>query len=140
MKIGSLAAVVLGAAALSGCITPPGGGGGGPDGVAQSDLLAGLTAENGVYGARGIYDANTADMHALDGTVDWGGKLTVVVGDAVNPGDGAVVCLHEASTSGKAFNIAEVAIGSHAGEYRNAGGDCSSLSPLTLSGAWNTGW
>ena len=48
--------------------------------------------------------------------------------------------LETLSTSGKAFNIAEVAIGSHAGEYRNAGGDCSSLSPVTLSGAWNTGW
>ena len=110
------------------------------DRAAQSDLRNGLTAEKTVYTDNQTYDNTTANMKNIESSLDWGGKLTVAVGDAVTAGDKGVVCLSEASKSGTKFNIADVAAGPSAGTFFNKGGDCSSLTPATLAGAWNTGW
>ena len=111
------------------------------DRAAQSDLRNGLTAEKTVYTDSQAYDATTATMKGVESSLDWGGKLTVAVGDAVTAGDKGVVCLSETSKSGKVFNIADVAAGPNAGTFFNKSGDCSSTSPATLSAAaWNTGW
>ena len=87
------------------------------DRAAQSDLRNGLTAEKTVYTDNQAYDATAANMKAIESSLDWGGKLTVVVGDAVNAGDKGVVCLSEASKSGKTFAIGDVAAGGSAGTY-----------------------
>ena len=110
------------------------------DRAAQSDLRNGLTAEKTVYTDAQTYDATAANMKNIESSLNWGGKLTVAVGDAVNLNDKGVVCLSEASKSGSKFNIADVAAGGSAGTYYNKGGDCSTLTPATLAGAWNTGW
>src|SRR5436305_7235399 len=67
------------------------------DRAAQSDLRNGLTAEKTVYTDSQAYDATTATMKGVEASLDWGGKLTVAVGDAVTTGDKGVVCLSEAS-------------------------------------------
>jgi type IV pilus assembly protein PilA len=111
------------------------------DRAAQSDLRNGLTAEKTVYTDGETYDATTANMHNIEASLDWSGKLKVVVGDAVNVGDKGVVCLTEASKSGTTFNLADVASGGSAGTFFNKGADCSDLTPADLAKpAWNTGW
>ena len=87
------------------------------DRAAQSDLRNGLTAEKTTYTDNQAYDANSGNMKAIEPSLDWGGKLTVVVGDAVTNGDAATVCLSEASKSGKVFQLADVSAGANAGTY-----------------------
>jgi len=89
------------------------------DRAAQSDLRNGLTAEKTVYTDAQTYsnDTSTAGMKGIESSLDWGGKLKVFVGDAVNTGDLGTVCLQEASKSGKTFSIGDVAAGNSAGTY-----------------------
>jgi len=87
------------------------------DRAAQSDLRNGLTAEKTTYTDTQVYDATAANMKAIEPSLDWGGKLTVVVGDTTVPPDGQTVCLSEASKSGKVFQLADVAAGANAGTY-----------------------
>ena len=110
------------------------------DRAAQSDLRNGLTAEKTVFTDNQTYDATTANLKAVESSLDWGGKLTVAVGDVV-AGDKGVVCLAETSKSGTKFALADVATGASAGTYFNKGGTCATLTPATLAAAaWNTGW
>jgi len=83
---------------------------------AQSDLRNALTAELVVYTDNQTYDAKPADMRAIEPSLDWGGKLTVVVGDAPGMADG-VLCLSETSGSGTTFALAEVGGGPGVGAY-----------------------
>src|SRR5256885_13522922 len=53
------------------------------DRAAQSDLRNGLTAEKTVYTDSQAYDATAATMKGIESSLDWGGKLTVAVGDVV---------------------------------------------------------
>jgi len=95
------------------------------DRAAQSDLRNGLTAEKTTYTDTQVYDANAANMKAIEPSLKWGAGLTVVVGDAVTAGDGQTVCLSEASKSGKVFQLADVAAGANAGTYYGkAAGGC----------------
>ncbi len=114
------------------------------DRAAQSDLRNGLTAEKTVYTDGQTYssDTTTAGLKGVEPSLDWGGKLTVAVGNVVAvPADSGVVCLSETSKSGTKFSIADVATGASAGTFFNKGGDCSVLTPATLAAAaWNTGW
>ena len=87
------------------------------DRAAQSDLRNGLTAEKTEYTDSQVYDATAANMKAIEPSLDWGGKLTVVVGDTTVPPDGQTVCLSEASKSGTVFQLADVAAGVNAGTY-----------------------
>ncbi len=87
------------------------------DRAAQSDLRNGLTAEKTSYTDTQVYDANAANMKAIEPSLDWGGKLAVTVGDAVTAGDAQTVCLAEASKSGSTFELADVAAGPNAGTY-----------------------
>src|SRR5436305_827149 len=75
------------------------------DRAAQSNLRNGLTAEKTVYTDSQAYDATTATMKGVESSLDWGGKLTVATGDAVNAGDKGVVCLTETSKSGTKFAL-----------------------------------
>src|SRR4249919_875357 len=95
------------------------------DRAAQSDLRNGLTAEKTVYTDSQTYstDTSTAGMKGIESSLNWGGAntgkpaLNVVVGDAVNAGDGGVVCLDQQSKSGKTFSIGDIAAGPSAGTY-----------------------
>ena len=111
------------------------------DRAAQSDLRNGLTAEKTVYTDAQTYDNDTAIKAAqVETSLKWGTQLTAVVGNSSSTTTNDVVCLTEKSKSGTVFSIADVAAGGNAGTFFNKGGDCSDLTPATLSGAWNTGW
>ena len=95
------------------------------DRAAQSDLRNGLTAEKTNYTDAQTYSAVVATMKGIEPSLNWGGKLTVVVGDAVTAGDAQSVCLAEASKSGTTFELADVAAGPNAGTwYGKAAGGC----------------
>jgi hypothetical protein len=84
--------------------------------AAQSDLRNALTAEKTIYTDSQLYTDDPAQLRELESSLDWGGKLRVVVGDA----DGvhhAVVCLSEPSKAGPVFSLADVASGPNAGTY-----------------------
>jgi len=113
------------------------------DRAAQSDLRNGLTAEKTVYTDNQAYDATTANMKAIESSLNWNGAistrpaLTVTTGTTVTTND--TVCLSETSKSGTVFNLADVGAGSSAGTFYNKGGACTTVA-ATLAGAWNTGW
>ena len=109
------------------------------DRAAQSDLRNGLTAEKTVYTDNQAYDNTTATMKGIESSLDWGGKLTVVVGDAVNAGDKGVVCLTEASKSGTTFSIGDVAAGANAGTYFGKVACPAAPTPANVS-ALGTSW
>ncbi len=85
------------------------------DRAAQSDVRNGLTAEKTAYTDGQVFVANAATMKGIEPSLDWGGKLSFVVGDALVAGDQQTVCLSEASKSGKVFQIAAVDTGPNAG-------------------------
>jgi hypothetical protein len=87
------------------------------DRAAQSDLRNALTAEKVVYTDTQEYNATVANMKAIEPSLDWGGKLTVVLGSADGSSANTVVCLSEKSTSGTTFAILDVGVGSEAGTY-----------------------
>jgi hypothetical protein len=85
------------------------------DRAAQSDLRNALTAEKTDYTDEQSYTSNIATLKGIESSLDWGGKLQVVVGHAMEPGD--TVCMSEASQSGTMFSIADIAAGPDAGTY-----------------------
>lgn len=86
------------------------------DRAAQSELRNALTNEKIVYTDSQAYDPSTANMKALDPSLDWGGKLTLVVGDS-SIGTNDMVCFAETSKSGATFSLADIALGPSAGVY-----------------------
>jgi hypothetical protein len=87
------------------------------DRATQSDLRNAMTAEKTIYTDEQAYDATPATMKAIESSLDWGGALTVVVGDAMTAGDQGIVCLNETSKSGTIFAIGDVSFGPKAGTY-----------------------
>jgi hypothetical protein len=86
------------------------------DRAAQSDLRNALTAEKTVYTDNMEYNTTVATMKAIEPSLDWGGKLSVVVGSADGQPN-TVVCLSEVSKSGTRFALADVGVGPGAGTY-----------------------
>jgi len=85
---------------------------------ARSDLRNALTAEKTYYTDNQAYTDKVSDLKAIEPSLDWGGKLKVVVGDAIYSGDNATVCLSEAATSGTpTFELADVSAGAKAGTF-----------------------
>src|SRR5262249_11710437 len=85
------------------------------DRAAQSDLRNALVAEKTYYTDQQAYSDDVSTMKQIETSLDWGGKLTVIVGKATTDGD--MVCMSELSKSGTTFSIADVATGSAAGTY-----------------------
>ena len=109
------------------------------DRAAQSDLRNGLTAEKTVYTDSQAYDATATNMKSVESSLDWGGKLTVVVGDAVTTGDNGVVCLETTSESGTVFSLGDVAAGSSAGTYFGKAACPATPTPANVS-ALGSSW
>ena len=109
------------------------------DRAAQSDLRNGLTAEKTVYTDSQAYDATATNMKSVESSLDWGGKLTVVVGDAVTTGDNGVVCLETTSKSGTVFSLGDVASGSNAGTYFGKAACPATPTPANVS-ALGSSW
>jgi type IV pilus assembly protein PilA len=112
------------------------------DRAAQSDIRNGLTAEKTVYVDNQAYDATVATMKGIESSLNWGGKLTLIVGDAVTAGDKQTVCMSEASKSGTVFQIADVDAGPNAGTWygKNPAGcpanDGSGANLKALGSSW----
>lgn len=86
------------------------------DRAVQSDLRNALTNEKVTYTDSQTYEANAVTMKALEPALDWGGKLTVVVGDS-SVGTNDMVCVSETSKSGAIFSLADVALGPSSGVF-----------------------
>src|SRR5437879_7446000 len=86
------------------------------DRATQSDLRNALTNEQVAYTDNQAYDPVAANMKVLDPSLDWGGKITIVVGDA-SVGTNDMVCVSEASKSGTTFSLAHIALGPATGYY-----------------------
>jgi hypothetical protein len=82
----------------------------------QADLRNALTAEKTYFVDNERYTNDAATLKQIEPSLDWGGRLKVVVGDTgVMPG--AVVCLSERVPGGPSFSLADVASGMHAGTF-----------------------
>src|SRR5205814_6346957 len=81
----------------------------------QSDLRNGLTAEKTVYTDNQAYDATVATMKGIESSLDWGGKLTVVVGDAVRSEERRVGKEWKAGRSGTTLTNDEIVKSGSAG-------------------------
>lgn len=131
------------------------------DRAVQSDLRNALTAEKTIYTDNMQYSSKIAEMRSIESSLDWGGRLHVVVDESdrpptiTKPGDvdpaiidsgvpdfsfdttpcsgGNVVCLDETSTSGTTFSIGDVAAGSRAGTYYGKRGCPSVATPEAVS-------
>src|SRR5438477_8563237 len=75
------------------------------DRAVQSELRNALVNEKVSYTDSSTYEANAANMKLLEPALDWGGKLTVVVGDS-SIGTKDMVCVSEVSKSGTTFSLA----------------------------------
>ena len=82
----------------------------------QSDLRNTLTAEKTFYTDSQTYTADAATLKEIEPALDWGGKLTVVVGNS-SVGTSDTVCLSERSASGTVFSLGDVSAGPRAGTY-----------------------
>jgi type IV pilus assembly protein PilA len=102
------------------------------DRAAQSDLRNGLTAEKTYYVDTQEYTTTVVDLEAIESALDWGGKLTVNVGNS-SVGTNDMVCLEEASKSGTTFSIADIAAGPSAGTYYGKVA-CPAMTEAALSG------
>jgi type II secretory pathway pseudopilin PulG len=91
------------------------------DRATQSDLRNALTAEKTYYTDSQAYTDDTQQLNYIESSLDWGGKLKVFVGDAIDTGDNTVVCIEETSESATTFVIADVAEGPYAGTYFGRG-------------------
>ena len=107
--------------------------------AAQADLRNALTAEKTYYTDSQVYDATPADMKAIEPSLDWGGRLQVVVGDATGPGDHGVVCLAEKSANGTTYALADVSAGRLAGTYYGTTGCPVQVTPVNVA-ALGTSW
>jgi type IV pilus assembly protein PilA len=107
--------------------------------AAQSDLRNGLTAEKTSYTDAETYTDVVADLHTLEPSLDWGGKLKVSAATSV-------VCLTRTSDSGTTYSIGDVATGATAGTYygKVACPASAALTPASFPAAtWKTdttGW
>ncbi len=90
------------------------------DRATQSHLRNAMTAEKTVYTDTMAYTDDVDDLRMVESSLDWGGTLHVVVGEATDWNgelSAQVVCLDETSESGTTFSIGDVASGPFAGTY-----------------------
>jgi hypothetical protein len=83
----------------------------------MEDLLVALDWENTNYFVNGHFDPSTATAKSQLPSLDWGGNLQLLVGDALNSNDELVVCLAETSPSGTTFAVGQVEAGTSVGTY-----------------------
>jgi hypothetical protein len=107
------------------------------DRTAKSDLRNALTAEKAEYTDTQQYTSDTATLKGIETSLDWGGKLQVVVGTAMAQGD--TVCMSEGSQSGTMFSIADIAAGPDAGTYYGET-TCPTGAPASALAQWPSAW
>jgi hypothetical protein len=105
------------------------------DRAAQSDLRNGLTAEKTIYTDNQAYTANTEELSSAEGSLDWGGSLSVGVSY-----DKQSVCLSEKSKSGTTFSIADVAAGADAGTYFGTAACPTPVNARAMAGMNSASW
>jgi type IV pilus assembly protein PilA len=114
------------------------------DRAAQSNLRNALTAEKTVYTDNQQYDATTANMKAIEPSLNWNGAITtraattVTVGTSTGGTTNDTACITETSKSGTVFSLADIGAGTNAGTYYNKG--ACSLVTATVIGWSQTGW
>jgi hypothetical protein len=104
--------------------------------AAQSDLRNALTAEKVYFVDNQEYTVDAPTLKEIESTLDWGGKLTVRVGNS-RGGANQIVCLSEGSP-GAVYSIVDVASGPRAGTYygRAKCGAVSEAIVAALANSW----
>ncbi|MCU1467934.1 MAG: hypothetical protein JWM72_3862 [Actinomycetia bacterium] len=97
----------------------------------EADLRNALTAEKVEYTDTQTYTADLAMLKQIEPSLDWGGKLSVVVGPDRGLADRAV-CLSE-TADGVAYAVGDVASGPRAGTYLGRNGCPRVVDGLTVS-------
>ncbi len=88
---------------------------------AEKDLRNALTAEKTNYVDDQSYSADVSRLKQIEPSLDWGGKVKVVVGSsAVGMRD--IVCISELSASGANIAVADISRGARAGTYFGTAG------------------
>lgn len=108
------------------------------DAATQADVVRALNDETHVYDTNGAFDAITADMKAIDPALDWGGRLSTVVGNS-SVGVDDIVCAQETAPSGLTYALAYVVHGASAGVYSSAHACPVVLTEAAIS-AFGQGW
>jgi hypothetical protein len=103
----------------------------------QSDLRNALTAEKTFYVDNMAYTTDVSMLKEIEPSLDWGGKLKVVVGDAAGTAD-AVVCVSE-TANGVTYALADVASGFAAGTYYGAAPCPARVDEATVA-AFGSSW
>lgn len=83
----------------------------------KTALRNAFTAAQGYYATHQKYSASVDALRAREPAIDWGGKIQIVTGDAVTPGDGAIACLWTTAKSGDTYAVGHVVSGTYAGVY-----------------------
>jgi hypothetical protein len=106
------------------------------DRAAESDLRNALTAEITYYTDQQHYTVDPKSLREIEPSLDWGGRISVVLVDRP-AATGQAVCVATVGATGN-LALAEVASGPHAGTYFARQG-CSR--DLSVIDAWTTkGW
>jgi hypothetical protein len=106
----------------------------------MQDLLLALDWETTNYVFYGHFDPSTATAKAQMPSLDWGGNLQLVVGDALNSNDQLVVCLAETSPSGTTFSVGQVEAGTSVGTYYGRPLACPTTATPANVAAMSDGW
>jgi hypothetical protein len=84
-----------------------------------------------------MYSTDASYLKQVEPSLDWGGKVSVVVNGGRRATAGG--CLSERSASGTTFAIADVAVGPTAGTYYGKGG-CPPVVTAQNVTALGSGW
>jgi hypothetical protein len=109
--------------------------------MAIDHVLQAMSWEAWNYNTTGTFNESLEDAEDFEPRLDWGGALTLRVGDAVTPGDKLVACVSEASPSGTTFSVARIAGGPDTGTYYGTAVCPDVVTPdnvLLASNAWRT--
>ena len=109
------------------------------DRATESDLRNGLTAAKTDYTDNATYTVDLSVLEKIEPSLDWGAKISVVVGSA-NGVAQQVVCLSERSASGTTFALADIASGPGAGTYYGTTACPSVVDQASFSSFSSTGW
>lgn len=106
--------------------------------AAEVDLRNALTAEKVAFIDGQEYSADVSVLRQIEPSLDWGGKVTVVVGSG-SGGPNSVVCVSEHASSSTTPAIADVGSGPHASTYFGLHGCPVRVTDVTVSRLGATG-
>jgi hypothetical protein len=99
--------------------------------IARARLLRAFAIERYEFTTTNGFVSDVARLNRIDASVGWSALVRVAVGDAVRPGDHAVVCLWTVADSGTTLAIGSVAAGPDT-ENVASSSECPSATPAGI--------